>query len=146
MESCDNIWNHHGKCIQISTNVPGIGSLICKIHVKIPEKWERKIDFRSVKPIPAFKVLTPIILCVGDLNLFLVYVWKLLYYQIIILHEFELLPATWVPCQNRYHFPTIFSSFFWWHKIYALNIAASQLLSKWSCHSEREKVRHYLPL
>ena len=25
VEFCDNIWNHHEKCIQISTNMPGIG-------------------------------------------------------------------------------------------------------------------------
>ena len=36
--------------------MPGIGSLIRKIHVKITEKWESKTDFRSVKPLPAFKV------------------------------------------------------------------------------------------
>ena len=26
-------WNHHGKCIQISTNMPGIGSLIRELDV-----------------------------------------------------------------------------------------------------------------
>ena len=31
------MWNHHGKCIQISTNIPGIGSLIREIDVKISE-------------------------------------------------------------------------------------------------------------
>ena len=30
-----NIWYRHGKCIQISTNMPGIGSLICEIDIKI---------------------------------------------------------------------------------------------------------------
>ena len=30
-------WNHHENCIQISTNTPGIGSLIREIHVKITE-------------------------------------------------------------------------------------------------------------
>ena len=30
----DHIWNHHEKCIQISTNMPGIGSLIREIDVK----------------------------------------------------------------------------------------------------------------
>ena len=38
VEFHDHIWNHHEKCIQISTNMPGIGSLIRKIHVKITEK------------------------------------------------------------------------------------------------------------
>ena len=34
-----HIWNHHEKCIQISTNMPGIGSLIREIglHIKISE-------------------------------------------------------------------------------------------------------------
>ena len=27
----DHIWNHHGKCIKISTNMPGIGLEICGI-------------------------------------------------------------------------------------------------------------------
>ena len=26
LEFHDHIWNHHEKCIQISTNMPGIGS------------------------------------------------------------------------------------------------------------------------
>ena len=34
LESHDHIWNHHEKCIQINTNMPGIGSLICEIHIK----------------------------------------------------------------------------------------------------------------
>ena len=41
----DHIWNHHEKCIQISTNMPGIGSLIRKIDVKISEIWETNILF-----------------------------------------------------------------------------------------------------
>ena len=35
VEYHDKIWNYHEKCIQISTNMPGIGSLIHEIHVKI---------------------------------------------------------------------------------------------------------------
>ena len=31
------IWNHHEKCIQKSTNMPGIGSIIREIAVKISE-------------------------------------------------------------------------------------------------------------
>ena len=31
------IWNHNEKCIQISTNMPGIGSLIREIAVEISE-------------------------------------------------------------------------------------------------------------
>ena len=33
----DDIWNHHEKCILISTNMNVIGSLICEIAVKISE-------------------------------------------------------------------------------------------------------------
>ena len=37
MEFGDYIWNHREKCIQISTNMPGIGSLIREIDVKMSE-------------------------------------------------------------------------------------------------------------
>ena len=37
VEFHDHIWNHHEKCIQISINMPGIGSLIREIHVKITD-------------------------------------------------------------------------------------------------------------
>ena len=30
-EFSDYIWNHHEKCIQISTHMPGIGLEICEI-------------------------------------------------------------------------------------------------------------------
>ena len=30
-------WNHHEKCIQKSTHMPGIGSYICEIDVKMSE-------------------------------------------------------------------------------------------------------------
>ena len=33
----DPIWNHHDKCIQKSTNMPGIGLLIREIDVNISE-------------------------------------------------------------------------------------------------------------
>ena len=33
VEFHDHIWNKHKKCIQISTNMPGIGSLIREIAV-----------------------------------------------------------------------------------------------------------------
>ena len=35
LEFHDHIWNHHGKCIQKSPNMPGIGSLIREIDVQI---------------------------------------------------------------------------------------------------------------
>ena len=37
MEFHDHIWNHNENCIQISTNMPGIGSLIHGIAVEISE-------------------------------------------------------------------------------------------------------------
>ena len=37
LEFHDHIWNHHEKFIQISTNMPGIGSIIREISVKISE-------------------------------------------------------------------------------------------------------------
>ena len=45
LEFGDYIWNHHGKCIQISTNMTGIGSSICEIDVNISEISERKTFF-----------------------------------------------------------------------------------------------------
>ena len=42
LEFHDYIWNHHEKCIQKSTNMPGIGSLIREIDVKISEILEGK--------------------------------------------------------------------------------------------------------
>ena len=41
----DHIWNHNVKCIQISTNMPCIGSLIREIAVKMSEMLEIKINF-----------------------------------------------------------------------------------------------------
>ena len=31
----NHIWNHYEKYIEISTNMPAIGSLICEIIIKI---------------------------------------------------------------------------------------------------------------
>ena len=45
LEFHDHIWNRHGKFIQKSTNMPGIGSLICEIDVNISEIWESKHNF-----------------------------------------------------------------------------------------------------
>ena len=49
------IWNHHEKCIQISTNMPGIGSLIVKYTLKFQKFKRAKILLHSkmVKPMPA---------------------------------------------------------------------------------------------
>ena len=33
LEFHDHIWNDREKCIQTSTNMPGIGSLICEIDI-----------------------------------------------------------------------------------------------------------------
>ena len=37
LELHDHIWNHNEKCIEISTNMPGIGSLIREIDFNISE-------------------------------------------------------------------------------------------------------------
>ena len=37
LEFHDHIWNHHKKCIPISTNMTGIGSLIHEITVQISD-------------------------------------------------------------------------------------------------------------
>ena len=50
LEMHDHIWNHHEKCIQISTNLMVFGSLIREIDVKMSDIGESKIDFCSVKP------------------------------------------------------------------------------------------------
>ena len=38
-------WNHHEKCIQMSTNMPSIGSVICEIGFEIKEISKGKISF-----------------------------------------------------------------------------------------------------
>ena len=48
-----HIWNHNEKCIQISTNMPGIGSFIREKAVEILEMWESKQTFTQLKPSPA---------------------------------------------------------------------------------------------
>ena len=45
VEFHDHIWNPHEKCIQISTNMPGIGSLIRKIGLEIKAFCEGKPPF-----------------------------------------------------------------------------------------------------
>ena len=42
MEVHDHIWNHHEKYIEISTNMPGIGSVICELAIEIWEIGESK--------------------------------------------------------------------------------------------------------
>ena len=44
-----HIWNRHEKCIQISTNMPSIGSLIREIDVRISENVRKKEKQSSVK-------------------------------------------------------------------------------------------------
>ena len=45
VEFHDHIWNHHEKCIKISTNIPGIGTVNHEIAVKMSEMSESKHDF-----------------------------------------------------------------------------------------------------
>ena len=37
MEFNDHIWSRHEKCIKISTNIPGIGSVNREITIKMSE-------------------------------------------------------------------------------------------------------------
>ena len=43
----DYVRNNHKKCIQISTNMSSISSLICEIDVNISEMWESTKVFLS---------------------------------------------------------------------------------------------------
>ena len=45
MEFHYHIWNRHEKCIEISTNMPGIGSVNREIAVRISKMSESKDDF-----------------------------------------------------------------------------------------------------
>ena len=49
-----HIRNHHEKCIQISTNMPGIGSVNREIAVQISEISKKQARFCSVKVMPMF--------------------------------------------------------------------------------------------
>ena len=40
-----HIWNHHEKCIQISTNMPSIGLVIAEITCEMLEFGENKHNF-----------------------------------------------------------------------------------------------------
>ena len=51
MEFHDHIWNYHKKCIQKSTNMPGIGSLICEIDVKMSKIQETNRLFLGKKQV-----------------------------------------------------------------------------------------------
>ena len=48
LEFHGHIWNHHDKCIQQGTNMPGIGSLIREIDINISEILESKHNLCSV--------------------------------------------------------------------------------------------------
>ena len=50
-----HIWNHNEKCIQLSTNMPGIGSVIREIAVNISEMSTILASFCSVKQYPCGK-------------------------------------------------------------------------------------------
>ena len=45
VEIHDHIWNHYEKYIEISTNMPGVGSVIRELAVLISEIWESKHNF-----------------------------------------------------------------------------------------------------
>ena len=50
----DHIWNHNEKYIQLSTNMPGIGSVIREIAVTISEMSTILASFCSLKTIPVW--------------------------------------------------------------------------------------------
>ena len=52
VEFHDHIWNHNEKCVQISTNMPDISSLIHEIAVEISEMWESKHTFAQLNQTP----------------------------------------------------------------------------------------------
>ena len=48
------IWYRHGKCIQTSTNMPGIGLVSCEIALENFRILRRQKELCAVKPITAF--------------------------------------------------------------------------------------------
>ena len=52
VEFHDHIWNHHGKCIQISTNMPSIGLVMPEITYEILEFFEKTNTILLIKPMP----------------------------------------------------------------------------------------------
>ena len=52
VEFHDRVWNQYEKYIQISTNMTGIGSLICEIDIKISQISESNKFCCSVGPMP----------------------------------------------------------------------------------------------
>ena len=48
LEFGDYIWNQHEKCIQISTNKPGIGAIIREIGIKIQKCEKSKNTFAQL--------------------------------------------------------------------------------------------------
>ena len=54
MKVHDHIWNHNEKCINLSTNMPGIGSVIREIAVAISEMSTNLASFCGVKTVPAW--------------------------------------------------------------------------------------------
>ena len=55
MEFHDHIWNHHGICIEISTNMPGIGSVIREIAVKITEMFTILLSKTNARCVSSVK-------------------------------------------------------------------------------------------
>ena len=50
-------WNHSGKCVQTSTNMPGIDWVSCEIAFENSRILREQKTFCVVIPIAAFKVL-----------------------------------------------------------------------------------------
>ena len=49
-----DIWNHYEKYIEISTNIPGIGSIIREIAIKMSINVRKQTQLCSVQPMAAF--------------------------------------------------------------------------------------------
>ena len=54
LEFDDYIWNHLVKCIQTSTNMPGIGWVSCEIAFENLRILRKHTQFCVVKPLVAF--------------------------------------------------------------------------------------------
>ena len=55
LEFHDHIWNRHGKCIQISTNMPGIGLVILEKAIEMLRILRKQILFCVVNHWPCAK-------------------------------------------------------------------------------------------
>ena len=75
----DHIWNHREKCIQNSTNMSGIGSLIRDIAVNISEIWESKRNLLSKpRPLGSFGMYFSTVIPNTVIQPFSIFEWNIL--------------------------------------------------------------------